>query len=164
RPQPRLLERQGAARRAAGGAGVRRRPRQGRRGRAARAGGERLARRRARGAGGGERARGVRGGGRGDGRPRLAGLRGLPRRAGGMAVSCPPAFALALLALAAVTAATRSFAIGARVAVFALPVLQAPFTPVAQVAATGALMCLIGLRFAQAALAARRRPGGERAG
>ncbi|GGM80058.1 glycerol-3-phosphate acyltransferase [Thermopolyspora flexuosa] len=100
--------------------------------------------------------------------PAFAGFRGgrsVLAFAGGMAVICPPAFLLALLALAVVTAVTRSFATGARVGVFALPVLQAPFTPVAQVAATGALMCLIGLRFAQAALAARRRrPGRERAG
>ncbi|MEV5409987.1 glycerol-3-phosphate acyltransferase [Thermopolyspora sp. NPDC052614] len=88
---------------------------------------------------------------------RFRGGRSVLTFAGGMAVICPPAFALAVLALVVVSQVTRSFAIGARVAVFAIPALQALFTPLAQVAATGALMCLIGLRFGQAALAARRR-------
>jgi Predicted membrane protein len=96
---------------------------------------------------------------------RFRGGRSVLTFAGGMAAVCPPAFLLAVLALVVVALATRSFAAGARVGVFALPVLQLPFTPVAQVAATGALMCLIGLRFAQAALAARRRrPRREYAG
>ncbi|MEO3809861.1 glycerol-3-phosphate acyltransferase [Sphaerisporangium sp. B11E5] len=86
--------------------------------------------------------------------PVFAGLRGgrsVLAFAGGVAVLCPPAF-LAAVALLVVTAlATRSFAVGARVGVFAVPLTQLPFTPLAQVAATGALMCLIGLRFAQAA-------------
>nr|WP_055501274.1 glycerol-3-phosphate acyltransferase [Nonomuraea pusilla] len=92
--------------------------------------------------------------------PVFAGFRGgrsVLTFAGGFAVVCLPAFLLALLALALVAAVTRSFAVGAQVAVFGLPVAQLPFTPVEQVAATGALMCLIALRFGQAALAARRR-------
>lgn len=92
--------------------------------------------------------------------PVFAGFRGgrsILTFAGGVAVICPPAFALAVLALVVVSLATRSFAAGARVGVFAVPVFQALFTPLPQVAATGALMGLIGLRFAQAALAARRR-------
>ncbi len=88
---------------------------------------------------------------------RFQGGRSILTFAGGVAVICPPAFVLAVLALVVVSLVTRSFAIGARVGVFAVPVLQALFTPLAQVAATGALMCLIGLRFGQAALAARRR-------
>jgi glycerol-3-phosphate acyltransferase PlsY len=92
--------------------------------------------------------------------PVFAGLRGgrsVLTFAGGIAVVCPPAF-LAAVALLTVTAlVTRSFAIGARAGVFAVPLLQVLFTPLIQVAATGALMCLIGLRFAQAALAGRRR-------
>ena len=52
---------------------------------------------------------------------------------------------------------TRSFAIGARAGVFAVPFLQLIFTPALEVAATGALMSLIGVRFAMAAVAARRR-------
>ncbi|WP_460306957.1 glycerol-3-phosphate acyltransferase [Actinocorallia aurea] len=95
--------------------------------------------------------------------PVFAGFRGgrsILTFAGGFAVLCPPAFLLGLVLLAAV-GALWSFTAGARVAVFALPVLQLLFAPVAEVAATGLLMCLIGLRFGQAALAARRarRPG-----
>ncbi|MUN37466.1 glycerol-3-phosphate acyltransferase [Actinomadura litoris] len=76
--------------------------------------------------------------------------------AGGFAVICPPAFALGLALLAIGGTALRSFAWGTRLAVFSLPVLQLLFAPVEQVAGTGALMCLIGLRFGQAALAGRR--------
>ena len=45
---------------------------------------------------------------------------------------------------------------------FAVPFLQLIFTPALEVAATGALMSLIGVRFGMAALAARHqkaRPG-----
>jgi glycerol-3-phosphate acyltransferase PlsY len=91
--------------------------------------------------------------------PVFAGWRGgrsILTFAGGFAVICPPAFLLGLALLAATGLLGRSFALGARVGVFSLPVLQLAFTPVGQVAATGALMCLIGLRFGQAALADRR--------
>lgn len=91
--------------------------------------------------------------------PVFAGFRGgrsVLTFAGGFAVICPPAFLLGLVLLGAVTRFTRSFAIGARAAVFGLPVLQLPFAPVAHVAGTGLLMSLIGLRFGQAALVARR--------
>ncbi|WP_432922736.1 glycerol-3-phosphate acyltransferase [Microbispora sp. CA-135349] len=91
--------------------------------------------------------------------PVFAGFRGgrsVLTFAGGMAVICPPAFVLALAVLAVAFLFTRSFAIGARAGVFAIPLLQLPFAPIGHVAATGALMCLIGLRFGQAALAARR--------
>ncbi|XVQ82855.1 glycerol-3-phosphate acyltransferase [Microbispora siamensis] len=91
--------------------------------------------------------------------PVFAGFRGgrsVLTFAGGMAVLCPPAFVLALAVLAVTFLLTRSFAIGARAGVFAIPLLQLPFAPIGHVAATGALMCLIGLRFGQAALAARR--------
>ncbi|GIH62993.1 glycerol-3-phosphate acyltransferase [Microbispora siamensis] len=91
--------------------------------------------------------------------PVFAGFRGgrsVLTFAGGMAVLCPPAFVLALALLAVTFLLTRSFAIGARAGVFAIPLLQLPFAPIGHVAATGALMCLIGLRFGQAALAARR--------
>ncbi|MFB4317601.1 glycerol-3-phosphate acyltransferase [Actinomadura sp. 21ATH] len=76
--------------------------------------------------------------------------------AGGFAVICPPAFALGIALLVGVSLARRSFALGTRVAVFSLPVLQLFFMPATRVAATGALMCLIGWRFGQAALAGRR--------
>ncbi|MBE1531904.1 glycerol-3-phosphate acyltransferase [Actinomadura algeriensis] len=91
--------------------------------------------------------------------PVFAGWRGgrsILAFAGGFAVLCPPAFGLGLVVLAGGTLAWRSFARGARLAVFALPVLQLAFAPAAHVAATGALMSLIGLRFGQAALANRR--------
>ena len=102
--------------------------------------------------------------------PVFAGWRGgrsILTFAGGSAVICPPAFVLGLALLAGVSMVRGSFAWGTRVAVFALPVLEALFMPAALVAATGALMCLIGLRFGQAALAGRRargragRPGGR---
>ncbi|WP_424923628.1 glycerol-3-phosphate acyltransferase [Actinomadura darangshiensis] len=73
--------------------------------------------------------------------------------AGGFAVICPPAFGLGLGLLAATGIGGRSFARGARVAVFSLPALQLMFAPAEHVAATGALMTFIGLRFGQAALA-----------
>ncbi|MBD3140586.1 glycerol-3-phosphate acyltransferase [Microbispora bryophytorum] len=91
--------------------------------------------------------------------PVFAGFRGgrsVLTFAGGVAVICPPAFVLALALLAVTFLLTRSFAIGARAGVFAIPLLQLPFAPIGHIAATGALMCLIGLRFGQAALAARR--------
>jgi glycerol-3-phosphate acyltransferase PlsY len=94
--------------------------------------------------------------------PVFAGFRGgrsVLTFVGGFAVICLPAFLLGVVLLAGATVLARSFATGARAAVFALPVLQVPFTPLVQVAATGALMCLIGLRFGQAALASHRRQG-----
>ncbi|MFG1875030.1 glycerol-3-phosphate acyltransferase [Sphaerisporangium sp. NPDC049003] len=90
--------------------------------------------------------------------PVFAGFRGgrsILAFAGGVAVICPPAFLLAVALLIVTALLTRSFAIGARAGVFSVPILQLFFTPVAYVAATGALMCLIGLRFGQAALAGR---------
>ncbi|TXK34723.1 glycerol-3-phosphate acyltransferase [Nonomuraea sp. C10] len=92
--------------------------------------------------------------------PVFAGFRGgrsILTFAGGVAVICPPAFVLAVTALVVTAVALRSFAVGARLAVFGVPVLQLLFAPVELVAATGGLMCLIGLRFGQAALAERRR-------
>lgn len=91
--------------------------------------------------------------------PVFAGLRGgrsILAFAGGFAVICPPAFVLGLAVLAGTGLALRSFAWGARAAVFSLPALQLLFAPAEHVACTGALMCLIGLRFGQAALAGRR--------
>ncbi|WP_131764111.1 glycerol-3-phosphate acyltransferase, partial [Actinomadura fibrosa] len=98
--------------------------------------------------------------------PVFAGWRGgrsILAFAGGFAVICPPAFALGVALLVLVSLARRSFALGTRVAVFALPALQLAFAPVAHVAGTGLLMCLIGLRFGQASLGGRRgRAGGSR--
>ncbi len=88
---------------------------------------------------------------------RLRGGRSVLTFAGGFAVICPPAFVLGVALCAGVALLTRSFAIGARAGVFAVPFLQLIFTPALEVAATGALMSLIGVRFAMAALAARHR-------
>jgi acyl phosphate:glycerol-3-phosphate acyltransferase len=99
---------------------------------------------------------------------RLRGGRSVLTFAGGFAVICPPAFGLGVALCAAVALLARSFATGARAGVFAVPFLQLIFTPALEVAATGALMSLIGVRFGMAALAARHRngrpgpPGGTR--
>lgn len=90
---------------------------------------------------------------------RLRGGRSVLTFAGGFAVICPPAFVLGIALCAAVALLARSFAIGARAGVFAAPFLQLIFTPALEVAATGALMSLIGVRFGMAALAARHRRG-----
>ncbi|MDP9870120.1 MULTISPECIES: glycerol-3-phosphate acyltransferase [Streptosporangium] len=74
---------------------------------------------------------------------------------GGSAVICPPGFLLGVAVLIAGAMLTRSFAVGARAGVFCLPLFQLLFAPVEHVAGTGALMCLIGLRFRQAARAGR---------
>jgi acyl phosphate:glycerol-3-phosphate acyltransferase len=59
-----------------------------------------------------------------------------------------PIAAYACLALClGVSAALRSPAVGARAGVFAFPLVQLAFAPVEEVAATGALMGLIGLLF-----------------
>ncbi|MGK5556640.1 glycerol-3-phosphate acyltransferase [Actinomadura kijaniata] len=89
--------------------------------------------------------------------PVFAGFRGgrsILTFAGGFAVICPPAFGIGV-ALLVLVGKAASFAVGARVAVFSLPVLQLLFAPAPAVAATGLLMSLIGLRFGQAALAGR---------
>lgn len=72
--------------------------------------------------------------------------------AGGAFALSPIAAGCALAACALVSVGARSFAIGARVGVFGFPLVQLAFDPVDRVAATGALMALIGLRF----LVARR--------
>ena len=93
--------------------------------------------------------------------PVFAGFRGgrsILTFAGGMAVVAPLAASLAIAALIVVWAATRSFAIAARVGVFGFPLAQAMVEPKERVAATGGLLCIIGLRFAQAAWRDRSRP------
>ncbi len=92
--------------------------------------------------------------------PVFAGFRGgrsVLTFAGGMAVVAPLPAAVAIAAVVLVWLAS-SFAYGARIGVFGFPVVQLVFDPVTHVAATGALMTIIGLRFAQAAWADRRRP------
>lgn len=88
---------------------------------------------------------------------RFSGGRSVLTFAGGMAVLAPAPAAVAVVALLLVWAATRSFAFGARVGVFGFPLVQLAFESKERVAATGALMSIIGLRFAQAAVSERRR-------
>jgi acyl phosphate:glycerol-3-phosphate acyltransferase len=88
--------------------------------------------------------------------PLFAGFRGgkaVMCFVGGGFVLAPEAALTALLLCLTVTVATRSFAWGARAGVFAFPVLQLVIDGVERVAATGALMTLIGLLFLL-----RRRP------
>ena len=80
---------------------------------------------------------------------------------GAMVVLAPLPAAIALVVCLVVSLVTRRFAYGARVAVFGFPIIQAFFEPRSHVAATGALMCIIGLRFAMAAVAGRRTAGDQ---
>jgi glycerol-3-phosphate acyltransferase PlsY len=82
--------------------------------------------------------------------PAFAQLRGgksVMTFAGGAVVLAPAAGAMALALLALLSFTRGGFSLGARVGVFAFPVLQLATAPVQHVIATGALMCLIGLRF-----------------
>jgi glycerol-3-phosphate acyltransferase PlsY len=88
--------------------------------------------------------------------PAFAGFRGgrsVLTFVGGMCVLSPRAAGVAAAACAAVTA-TSSFTWGARVGVFGFPLAQLALDSPHRTAATGALMTIIGLRFA----AARRTP------
>jgi len=90
---------------------------------------------------------------------RFRGGRAVLTFAGGVCVLCPRAAAVAIAALVVVTMLTRSFAWGARTGVFGYPLAQFLFDTPNRVAATGALMAIIGLRFAMAAgSGARARP------
>ena len=94
--------------------------------------------------------------------PVFAGFRGgraILTFVGGVAVIAPLPALVAVALCAVVSLVTRSFAYGARVGVFGFPVVQLAFSwdQPEQVAATGVLMTFIGLRFAMAALADRRR-------
>lgn len=89
---------------------------------------------------------------------RFRGGRSVLTFAGGAVVLSPSAAGVAVVALVVVWLATRSFAYGARIAVFGFPVMQLGFESKERVAATGALMTIIGLRFAQAAWRDRGQP------
>ena len=85
--------------------------------------------------------------------PVFAGFRGgrsILAFVGGMAVVAPVAAAVTALVVLVVWAVMRSFAWPARVGVFGFPLVQLAFESKERVAATGALLCIIGLRFAQA--------------
>lgn len=77
----------------------------------------------------------------------------------GAAIVCAllPAL-LAVASLAVVWAASRRFDVAARIGVACFPLWQLAIEGPYRTAATGGLMTFIGLRFAQAAIAARRRP------
>jgi acyl phosphate:glycerol-3-phosphate acyltransferase len=91
--------------------------------------------------------------------PVFAGFRGgrsILAFVGGMAVVAPLAATLAVVLLAVVWVVTRSFAWAARAGIFGFPVVQLLVEPAVRVVATGALLTIIGVRFAQAASAERR--------
>lgn len=71
---------------------------------------------------------------------------------GGGAFALSPLAALICVAVMAVIGIVRSVDPGVKVAVFGFPLVQLPFDGAHRVAWTGALMCIIGLRF----LAGRR--------
>jgi glycerol-3-phosphate acyltransferase PlsY len=90
--------------------------------------------------------------------PVFAGFRGgrsILTFAGAVIVLSPVAALIAIAACVVVSVAARRFSWGARVGVFGFPIAQAFVDPRAHVAAAGALMTIIGLRFA---MAARTRP------
>ncbi len=76
--------------------------------------------------------------------------------AGGMFAVAPIAAPIALAVCVAVSLARRSFAAGARVGVFGVPLVQLLVDPVEHVAATGALMTLVGALFGLRALQERQ--------
>lgn len=78
---------------------------------------------------------------------RLRGGKSVMTFVGGAFVLCLPAATIALIACVLVSSAVRSFAVGARVAVVAFPVLQLGLASVEAVMATGLLMTIIGARF-----------------
>jgi acyl phosphate:glycerol-3-phosphate acyltransferase len=79
---------------------------------------------------------------------RFRGGRSILTFVGAICVLAPMPAAICLAGCVTICAMTRSFAWGARVGVFAFPLVQAVFDARARVAATGAMMSLIGLRFA----------------
>jgi glycerol-3-phosphate acyltransferase PlsY len=81
---------------------------------------------------------------------RFRGGRSILAFVGAMCVLSPLA-ALISVALLLVVTAVRSFAWGARVGMFAFPIVQLVIEGPYRTAATGCLMTLIGVRFAQAA-------------
>jgi len=101
--------------------------------------------------------------------PLFAGFRGgkaVMTFAGGMLAVAPLAAVLSISLCAAVALTTRSFAWGARAGVFGFPLVELALDPGApeRVAATGALMCLIGARFLTAGRARSGAGAGVHAG
>ena len=75
--------------------------------------------------------------------------------AGGMCVLAPVPALLAVAVFALLSLLGRT-ALGARIGVFGFPVVQLVLESPNRVAASGGLMCIIGLRFGLAAVASRR--------
>ena len=90
---------------------------------------------------------------------RFRGGRSVLTFVGGVLAISPIPAGLAIATCVVVSLGSRRFDVGARVGVAAFPLIQAAFDPRARVAAAGALMTLIGIRFVQAALAERRQVG-----
>lgn len=95
---------------------------------------------------------------------RLRGGKSVMTFAGGMFAVAPVAAAIALAACVLVSLARRSFAVGARVGVFGVPFVQLLVDPVERVAATGALMTLVGALFGVRALRPRSAQVADGAG
>jgi acyl phosphate:glycerol-3-phosphate acyltransferase len=88
---------------------------------------------------------------------RFRGGRSILTFTGGAAVFAPLPFAVAIGILLVVLAVSRSFARAAQVGFVAFPVVQLSIEGPYRTAASGVLMTFIGLRFAMAAFADRRR-------
>jgi len=78
------------------------------------------------------------------------GGRSLLTFAGGICIAAPLSTAIAVLVLLMVFATTRSFALGARAGIIALPIAQLLIDGPYRTAATGGLMCIFGMRFVMA--------------
>jgi len=76
---------------------------------------------------------------------------------GGMLVVTPLPALCGVAVLTMVSLVTRSFSLGIKVAVLLFPFIEAVFDSANRVAATGALMLIIALRFALTAVAGGRR-------
>jgi len=92
---------------------------------------------------------------------RFRGGRSLLTFAGGAAVFATIPFLISIALLLVTFAVRRSFAVAARVGFVALPIVQLVVEGPYRTAATGVLMTFIGLRFAMAAVADRRRTVGQ---
>lgn len=90
--------------------------------------------------------------------PRRGGMSVMTFAGGAFAIS-PLAAEIALAACVAISL-VWGFRWGARIGVFGFPAVQLAFDPVGRVAATGALMSFIGLRYLGRLVARRRPPTG----
>ncbi|WP_041298442.1 glycerol-3-phosphate acyltransferase [Ilumatobacter coccineus] len=90
---------------------------------------------------------------------RFVGGRSILTFVGTVLVAAPVATLISIGLLLVVFGATRSFAWGARAGMLVLPFVQLAVDGPFRTAATGALMTFIGLRFAMAAMADRKRSG-----